>query len=235
MSGGLVGQQLGQHRLISLIGMGGLASIYLAKHITSKTLAAIKILHSSSTDDMGEQVRNQALMTSPLAHPNIIRVFDSGVENGLSYLVMDYAPNGNLRDRHPRGAKLLLGIILSYVRQIADALQYLHDRNLLHLDFKPENMLVGRRHEILLSNFSLRQAVPDTENSERIAGTIPYMALLFIARCLFSLCTFRPLIGRPEFLRSVAMAPLPRTISFTSKGRNQTERNVFSCVEHGIH
>ncbi len=59
---------------------------------------------------------------------------------------MSYAPSDNLRQRHPKGAPLPLTTIASYVKQLADALQYAHDEKLIHRDIKPENILLGKRH-----------------------------------------------------------------------------------------
>jgi eukaryotic-like serine/threonine-protein kinase len=66
-----------------------------------------------------------------------------------------YVPHGTLRDRHPKGSRLPLSTIVSYVQPIASALQYTHSLHLLHRDVKPENMLVGPNHEVLLSDFGI--------------------------------------------------------------------------------
>ncbi len=67
----------------------------------------------------------------------------------------DYAPRGNLRQRHPQGDVVPLLTVLSYANTIAAALQYTHDQHLIHRDLKPENLLVGEQGEILLSDFGL--------------------------------------------------------------------------------
>ena len=71
------------------------------------------------------------------------------------FLVMDYAPNGTLRQRHPKGTQLPLTTIVPYVKQVANALQHAHDEKLIHRDVKPENILLGRRNEVLLSDFGI--------------------------------------------------------------------------------
>ena len=150
-----VGQQLGNYRLSRLIGHGGFAEVYLGEHIHLNTQAAIKVLQIRLTGSHLEQFRNEARTIASLVHPNIVRVLDFGVEDDIPFLVMDYAPNGTLRQRHPRGIPLPPVSIVSYVKQAAAALQYAHDRRLIHRDVKPENMLVGCNEDVLLSDFGL--------------------------------------------------------------------------------
>ena len=103
-----VGQQLGNYRLSRLIGHGGFAEVYLGEHIHLNTQAAIKVLQIRLTGSHLEQFRNEARTIASLVHPNIVRVLDFGVEDDIPFLVMDYAPNGTLRQRHPRGVPLPL-------------------------------------------------------------------------------------------------------------------------------
>src|SRR5207244_9753004 len=102
----LVGQQLGHYRLTRLLGHGGFADVYLGEHIHLNTLAAIKVLDTRLASDEIAQFRNEARTIARLEHPHIVRVLDFGVEDGVPFLVMSYAPNGTLRQRHPRGARL---------------------------------------------------------------------------------------------------------------------------------
>src|SRR6202007_2863759 len=113
-----------------------------------------------------------------LVHPHIIRVLDFDVKDGIPFLVMDYAPNGSLRRIHPKGIPLPLPTVISYVKQLADALQYAHDQKLIHRDVKPENMLIGRNDEILLSDFGLAMVTYNSsqESPRDSSGTIAYMA-----------------------------------------------------------
>ena len=71
---------------------------------------------------------NEARTIAHLVHPNIIRVLDFGVQGYTPFLVMDYAPHGTLRERHPSGSRLPLTLIVSYVKQVASALQYAHNK-----------------------------------------------------------------------------------------------------------
>jgi len=84
-------------------------------------------------------------------------VFDYDVQEGVPFLVMDYAPNGSLRRRYPKGNVVPFPQIVSSVKQVADALQYAHEQKFIHRDVKPENMLVGRQQEVLLSDLGWRR------------------------------------------------------------------------------
>jgi len=173
-----VGQQLGNYRLQGLIGRGGFAEVYLGEHIHLNTQAAIKVLQMQLTGSHLEQFRHEARTIASLVHPNIVRVLDFGVEEDTPFLVLDYAPNGTLRQRHPRGIPLPPLSVVPYVKQAAAALQYAHERRLMHRDVKPENMLVGRSEELLLSDFGLVLLAQSTssQTTKEMAGTLAYMA-----------------------------------------------------------
>src|SRR3989442_8360888 len=118
-----VGQQLGNYRLLRLLGRGGFAEVYLGQHLRLNMQAAIKVLHTELADaDDIKHFQQEAETIASLKHPHIVRVLDFDVKDGVPFLVMDYAPNGTLRLRHLRGVPLPLSIIFSYVQQVADAL-----------------------------------------------------------------------------------------------------------------
>jgi serine/threonine protein kinase len=122
--------------------------------------------------------RREARVVASLIHPNIVRVLDFGIEHQTPFLVMDFAPHGTVRQRYPRGTLLPVPAVVSYTRQVADALQFAHDERVIHRDVKPENLLLGRRHEILLSDFGIAVLThrPDELTPYNTAGTLRYMA-----------------------------------------------------------
>lgn len=173
-----VGQQLGNYRLVRLLGRGGFAEVYLGEHIYLKSQAAIKVLHTQLANEDMETFLSEARTLAILVHPHIVRVLDFGLEGNTPFIVMDYAPNGTLRQRYPKGTQLPLPVIVDYVKQVAEALQYAHNLKVIHRDIKPENMLIGRNNEILLSDFGIAIVAQSSRysiNSE-MAGTIAYMA-----------------------------------------------------------
>lgn len=173
-----LGAQIGNYRLVRKIGQGGFAEVYLGEHIYLRTQAAIKILQMRLAEHDMQSFLNEARTIAHLIHPNIVRVMDFGVEHETPFLVMDYAPNGTLRQHYPNGSRLPLNNIVSYVNQIASALQYAHDQRLIHRDIKPENMLVGRNNEILLSDFGIALVAQTSryQSTQEVVGTLGYIA-----------------------------------------------------------
>src|SRR5205823_1413366 len=131
-----VGQQLGNYRLLRLLGRGGFAEVYLGEHRYLKTYAALKVLRISLADEEIEQFLTEGQTLARLTHPHIVRVHDFAVEQGTPFLVMDYAPRGTLRKLHPPGSCLSLDTTVAYVKQAAAALQYAHNCNVIHCDVK---------------------------------------------------------------------------------------------------
>jgi serine/threonine protein kinase len=162
------------------LGIGSFAEVYLGLHIHLGTEAAIKLLHAQLARPAEvEKFRQEAQTIAALKHPSIVRVLDFGIEQGAPYLVMDYAPNGSLRQRVARGQPAAPATIAPYVQQVAEALQYAHDQKLVHRDIKPENMLLGQRHEVLLSDFGIAVALQQTRTHLTVhgfSGTAVYAA-----------------------------------------------------------
>ena len=174
-----VGQQLGNYRLSRLLGRGGFAEVYLGEHVYLKTPAAIKLLQGKLANEQDLQAfLKEAQTIAQLVHPHIVRVLDFGVDGETPYLVMDYATGGTLRQRHPRGAQLPLTTIVPYIKQVAEALQYAHEEKFIHRDVKPENMLVGRREAVLLSDFGIALVAQSSryQSTQEVIGTVAYMS-----------------------------------------------------------
>src|SRR5690242_13242235 len=99
----LVGQRLGNYRLVRLLGEGGFAQVYLGKHVLLGTDAAIKVLHAHLSEHEVKRFCQEASIVARITHPNIVRSFEFDVDESIPYLVMEYAPGGTLRQRHPEG------------------------------------------------------------------------------------------------------------------------------------
>src|SRR5215469_1146010 len=98
-----VGQQFGNYRLVALLGQGGFAEVYLGQHIRLSLQAAIKVLHTHLTEQEAEHFYQEAETIAKLTHPSIVRILDFDVQDGVPFLVMDYAQGGSLRQRYPKG------------------------------------------------------------------------------------------------------------------------------------
>jgi eukaryotic-like serine/threonine-protein kinase len=172
-----IGQQLANYRLIRILGQGGFADVYLGEQIYLNTLAAIKVLQMRLTDEDKRSFLEEARTIAHLKHPSIVRILEYDVVDGIPFLVMEYAPNGTVRQCHAKGTVLPPASIVTYVRQVAAALQYAHDRKLIHRDVKPENMLLSYKNAVLLSDFGLAVIVQSSRDRlQTVAGTVTYMA-----------------------------------------------------------
>src|SRR5437588_12989571 len=115
----LNGQQLGNYRLIRLIGQGGFADVYQAEHIYLKAARAIKVLHARLAKEGLALFLAEAQTIERLQHRHIVRIYDFGINpaDTTPFLVMDYAPAGSLRARYPKDARLPLPLAVEYTRQ----------------------------------------------------------------------------------------------------------------------
>jgi serine/threonine protein kinase len=166
-----------RYHLIRKLGSGAFGKVYLARDRYRYNDVAVKILPSLADDELQKFLTEARMMR--LKHPHIIQLLDFGIEQQTPFLVMEYAPCGDLRQRHPRGSRMPLSTVLSYVTQLASALQAAHDDQIIHRDVKPENMLLNQQGQILLSDFGIATMVPsNTLDSAQsfFVGTIPYMA-----------------------------------------------------------
>jgi eukaryotic-like serine/threonine-protein kinase len=118
----LVGKQFGNYRLIRFLGDGSFAEVYLGEHMCLNTLAAIKVLHTRLAKFEAGDFLTEARIVANLEHRKIVRVLDFDVEGDIPFLVLAYAPNGSLRELYPRGTRLPLKSIITYVKQIAGGL-----------------------------------------------------------------------------------------------------------------
>ncbi|HEX4206051.1 MAG TPA: serine/threonine-protein kinase, partial [Ktedonobacteraceae bacterium] len=173
--GGRVGQALGNYRLVQLLGRGGFAEVYLGEHVHLNTHSAIKVLTTQLANADHLRFREEARIVARLRHPHIVSIHDFALQDGVPFLVMDYAPGGSLRQRHPAGSLVSYPLILSYLTQVAAALDYAHAQRLVHRDVKPENMLFGWHEEIVLSDFGIAVMAQPARQHE-VVGTLAYMA-----------------------------------------------------------
>jgi len=165
---------IGHYERIRFIGRGGSANVYLARHVHLRTLHAIKFLKTPLARRGQRKFLEEARLLAALENEHIVRIQDYGMYKGIPYIVMSYAPHGSLRDQYGHGTQLSFDMILNYLEQIAEALDYLHDRNLIHLDIKLENLLLGRNYEVLLSDFGITEAAHRAAGSR--SGTITHMS-----------------------------------------------------------
>lgn len=173
-----VGQQFGNYRLMRLLGQSDFASVYLGEYLSSNTQVVIKMFSLQLTGDDIARFRAEVGTLVHLTHPVLLPIMEGGMEGDFPFLVMEYAPGGSLRQLHPPGARLQAPIVLSYLKPIAAALQFVHGRQRIHGNVKPENLLLGRNNALLLSDMSLAVLTQRSQSltQQRGASAISYLA-----------------------------------------------------------
>ncbi|RAV16985.1 serine/threonine protein kinase [Mycolicibacterium sp. GF69] len=170
-----------------LLGSGGMGEVYLAQHPRLPRLDALKILTAAATVDGEFRARfnREADLAATLWHPHVVGVHDRGEFNGRLWISMDYVDGTDagqlLRERYPAG--MPQHDVAEIVTAVADALDFAHERRMLHRDVKPENILVtmsdGHRRRVLLTDFGIARRIDDVSNlteANVAMGTINYAA-----------------------------------------------------------
>jgi len=172
------GQYFGNYQIVQQLGRGGFAEVYLGEHRYLATRAALKVVTAPLDANGTAAFLREARTLAQLIHPHIVRVLEFGIENTIPFLVLDYAPGGTLRQRHPRGTQLPFATVADYVTHIASALQYAHDKGLVHRDVKPENILLGSDGTLMLADFGIAVLIQQTRSAQtlEVVGTPTYMA-----------------------------------------------------------
>jgi serine/threonine-protein kinase len=179
------GEQFAGYTIERLLGAGGMGEVYLAQHPRLPRHDALKILTARSTGDDEFRARfiREADLAATLWHPHIVGVLDRGEFNGRLWISMDYVDGTDagrlIRERYPRG--MPERDVCEIVTAVADALDFGHERHLLHRDVKPENILVtdGQRRRVLLTDFGIARRMDEVSNltdDNMAIGTISYVA-----------------------------------------------------------
>ena len=175
----LAGRRLGRYQVLEEIARGGTSAIYRALDTAQDRFVAIKLLapHLSNDPNFKERFRREAQVLLALDHPHIMPLEEFCEADGFTYLVMPHLKVGSLTDRlqegplRPRQAARL-------IQQIAEALQFAHDRGVVHRDVKPSNILLDEQGDALLSDFGLARIQEASINltGSALMGTPAYMS-----------------------------------------------------------
>ena len=166
---GLIGQTLGQYRIIEQIGTGGMATVFKAYQPSLDRYVAVKVLPPFYAEQPGfnERFVREAQVIARLHHPNILPIHDFGQEGQCSYIVMQYVEGANTLREEMKRSPLNFELTTHIIGQIAAALDHAHSRRIIHRDVKPANVLMDNNW-VLLSDFGLARML---ETSVQLTGT----------------------------------------------------------------
>ena len=184
MEDSLIGRALrdGEYVVRDVLGRGGMATVYRASSRSLETDVALKVLapRLAADLDLRDRFHQEARLLSHLFHPNLLTVHYFGEEGDTVYIAMRLVTSGTLRDRMTAlGGRLDLVSAARLIRGVADALQTAHDADIVHLDVKPSNVLLGRADWPLVADTGIAEVIQPAEapvTARRIAGTPAYMS-----------------------------------------------------------
>ena len=191
------------------LGRGKFGSVYLAREKKSKFVVALKVLFKSQLikSNVEHQLRREIEIQSHLRHPHILRLYGYFHDETRVYLILEYAPRGELYKELQKQKRFSDEMTATYIAELADALKYCHSKNVIHRDIKPENLLIGLRGELKIADFGWSVHAPSSKR-QTICGTLDYLPPEMVAGkdhdenvdlwTLGILC-YEFLVGKPAF------------------------------------
>lgn len=165
-----------RYEIISRIGSGGMADVYKAKDHKLNRMVAVKVLKPEFREDKTfiRKFRTEAQAAAGLSHPNIVNVYDVGEDRGVYYIVMELVEGITLKDYIDRKGKLSVKEATSIAIQVSLGLEAAHNRNIVHRDVKPQNIIISTDGKVKLSDFGIAKATSSNTISSNVMGSVHY-------------------------------------------------------------
>ncbi|XP_020822492.1 aurora kinase B isoform X1 [Phascolarctos cinereus] len=191
------------------LGKGKFGNVYLAREKNSQFIVALKVLFKSQMEKEGveHQLRREIEIQSHLRHPNILRLYNYFHDRSRVYLILEYAPRGELYKELQKSHTFDQQRTATIIEELADALIYCHGKKVIHRDIKPENLLMGLRGELKIADFGWSVHAPSLRR-KTMCGTLDYLPPEMIEGrthdekvdlwCIGVLC-YELLVGNPPF------------------------------------
>ncbi|XP_053908707.1 aurora kinase C-like [Cuculus canorus] len=191
------------------LGKGKFGNVYLARERSTKFLVALKVLFKSQVEKEGveHQLRREIEIQAHLRHPNILRLYNYFHDRRRVFLILEFAPRGELYKELQRCRRLDTPRTATLMEELADALLYCHERKVIHRDIKPENLLLGFKGELKIADFGWSVHAPSLRR-RTLCGTLDYLPPEMVEGmahdekvdlwCVGVLC-FELLVGHPPF------------------------------------
>ena len=170
-----------RYRLVKSLGSGGMADVYLAHDDILDRDVALKVMSSryASDEEFVERFKREAQSAAALSHPNIVSIFDRGEsEDGTYYIAMEYLPGGTLKNRILKRGALPARTAAAVALQMAEALRAAHERDVIHRDIKPHNILITGLGDVKVTDFGIARAAASSTMTRtgHILGTAHYIS-----------------------------------------------------------
>ncbi|MBU7554518.1 Stk1 family PASTA domain-containing Ser/Thr kinase [Pediococcus ethanolidurans] len=170
----------GRYRIISPLGEGGMADVYLAHDLILKRNVAVKLLRFDlqNDDKTIQRFQREALSTTELVHPNIVSVYDVGEDNGIHYLVMEYVDGTDLKQYIKDHFPIPYQQVVEVMEQILSGVAAAHAHDIIHRDLKPQNVLMDKRGNAKISDFgvALAQEEQTLTQTNVVVGSVHYLS-----------------------------------------------------------
>ena len=170
----------GRYEVLKRVGSGGMADVYMAKDHKLNRNVAVKVLKSEYVEDEKflKKFETEAQAVARLSHPNIVNVYDVGIEDGINYIVMELAEGMTLKEYIRRKGYLSPKETVEISLQIASAISHAHKNHIIHRDIKPQNILVSEIGNVKVTDFGIAKATSsNTVTSTATAmGSVHYIS-----------------------------------------------------------
>ena len=168
-----------RYEIVKSIGEGGMANVYLAKDTILDRNVAIKVLRGdlSADDKFIRRFEREAQSVSNLSHPNIVEVYDVGVEEGQHYIVMEYIGGKTLKQLLKKRESLTLSEVIDIMTQLTDGIAHAHESYIIHRDIKPQNIMIEDNGLIKITDFGIAMALNATQltQTNSVMGSVHYL------------------------------------------------------------
>ena len=234
-----------RYRIERELGRGGFAVVYLAQDLRHDRPVALKVLHAEIAESLGaERFEREIKLAARLQHPHILGVFDSGATGRRLWFAMPFIEGESLRDKLTRERQLPIAEAIAIAREVADALTYAHQHDVVHRDIKPENILLSGRHA-MVADFGIARALSATGGSltqtGMTIGTPGYMSPeqatgekaidarsdVYALGCVL----YEMLAGEPPFTGPNAQSVIARMLTETPRSIHSARDGVSEALD----
>ena len=164
-----------RYTVLQLLGRGATSVVYQAKDTLANEIVALKVIRqfTPGSDRALESFRRELAVARRLAHPNVIRIYDMGTDGRIFYIVMEYIDGMTLAEQLAERGRMDIPQFFRFFHQFAEALRWIHQRNIVHRDVKPSNVMITRGGVLKLTDFGIAKELGGVDSTTRI-GTPGY-------------------------------------------------------------